>query len=303
MRARLFFLAAFAAATGAAFAREIFAGAFAGDFGLWVRTAGDTFRYRREVGAEACRLIFNINAEFAAPIAPRPLGDVARSIVFSSMPDALCVSGPITSQPADASGLAEVSESIRGSGVPVLVNTGFRAAKTAGRPPLPESIDPDIDPAIQRICHPIISRSFGSGYITRRNVLRCSVAGNTLRQRCRAPAGRRTSTRACVPRSAWDNPSAGKRQVDRSGSTVRPQPVRRSPVRRAWESPGRETRCPGAKSGARSGPKTRRSRLSGRARWRSARTDTAAVRRLVRATPSRSAAGASAISTNCVLST
>ncbi|MFN8591536.1 MAG: BtpA/SgcQ family protein [Thermomicrobiales bacterium] len=122
---------AVAAATGAAFAREIFAGAFAGDFGLWVRTAGDTFRYRREVGAEACRLIFNINAEFAAPIAPRPLGDVARSIVFSSMPDALCVSGPITSQPADASGLAEVSESIRGSGVPILVNTGFRAANAA----------------------------------------------------------------------------------------------------------------------------------------------------------------------------
>ena len=62
-----------AAATGAAFAREIFAGAFAGDFGLWVRSAGDAFRYRREVGAEGVRLLFNINAEFAAPLAPRPL--------------------------------------------------------------------------------------------------------------------------------------------------------------------------------------------------------------------------------------
>ena len=122
---------AVAAATGAAFAREIFTGAFAGDFGLWVRTAGDAFRYRREIGAEGCRLIFNINAEFAAPIAPRPLGEVARSVVFSSSPDALCVSGPITSQPADASGLAEVSEAITGSGVPVLVNTGFRASNAA----------------------------------------------------------------------------------------------------------------------------------------------------------------------------
>ena len=64
---------AVAAATGAAFAREIFTGAFAGDFGVWVRTAGDAFRYRREVGAEGCRLLFNINAEFAAPLAPRPL--------------------------------------------------------------------------------------------------------------------------------------------------------------------------------------------------------------------------------------
>jgi membrane complex biogenesis BtpA family protein len=119
---------AVAAATGAAFAREIFTGAFAGDFGLWVRSAGDTFRYRREVSAEGCRLIFNINAEFAAPVAPRPLAEVARSVVFSSMPDALCVSGPITGQPADASGLADVAQAVRGSGVPVLVNTGLRAS-------------------------------------------------------------------------------------------------------------------------------------------------------------------------------
>src|ERR687889_290998 len=119
---------AVAAATGAAFAREIFTGAFAGDFGLWVRSAGDTFRYRREVSAEGCRLLFNINAEFAAPLAPRPLAEVARSVVFSSMPDALCVSGPITGQPADASGLADVAQAVRDSGVPVLVNTGFRAS-------------------------------------------------------------------------------------------------------------------------------------------------------------------------------
>jgi membrane complex biogenesis BtpA family protein len=119
---------AVAAATGAAFAREIFAGAFAGDFGVWSRTAGDAFRYRREVGAESCRLLFNINAEFVAPIAPRPLPDVARSVVFSSMPDALCVSGPITSQPADASELGQVAQAVSGSGVPVLVNTGFRAS-------------------------------------------------------------------------------------------------------------------------------------------------------------------------------
>jgi uncharacterized protein len=122
---------AVAAATGAAFAREIFTGAFAGDFGLWVRSAGDTFRYRREVSAEGCRLLFNINAEFAAPLAPRPLADVARSVVFSSMPDALCVSGPITGQPADASGLADVAQAVSGSGVPVLVNTGFRAFNAA----------------------------------------------------------------------------------------------------------------------------------------------------------------------------
>ena len=122
---------AVAAATGAAFAREIFTGAFAGDFGLWVRSAGDTFRYRRELGAEGVRLLFNINAEFAAPLAPRPLPDVARSVVFSSNPDALCVSGPITGTPVDASGLAEVAAAVAESGVPVLVNTGFRTSQAA----------------------------------------------------------------------------------------------------------------------------------------------------------------------------
>ncbi len=120
---------AVAAATGAAFCREIFAGAFAGDFGLWVRSAGDAFRYRREIGAEHVRLLFNINAEFAAQLAPRPIAEVARSVVFSSSPDALCVSGPITSQPVDASGLADVAAAVKDSGVPVLVNTGFRASQ------------------------------------------------------------------------------------------------------------------------------------------------------------------------------
>ncbi|MDP9367460.1 MAG: BtpA/SgcQ family protein [Chloroflexota bacterium] len=122
---------AVAAATGAAFAREIFAGAFAGDFGLWVRSAGDAFRYRREIGAERVRLLFNINAEFAAQLAPRPVAEVARSIVFSSSPDAICVSGPITGQPVDASGLAEVAAAVAETGVPVLINTGFRASQAA----------------------------------------------------------------------------------------------------------------------------------------------------------------------------
>ncbi len=116
---------------GAAFAREIFTGAFAGDFGVWVRSAGDAFRYRRALGAEGVRLLFNINAEFAAPLAPRPLAEVARSVLFSSSPDALCVSGPITGQPVDASGLADVVAAVRDSGVPVLVNTGFRAELAA----------------------------------------------------------------------------------------------------------------------------------------------------------------------------
>lgn len=122
---------AVAKATGAAFVREIFTGAFAGDFGLWIRSAGDAHRYRREIGAEDIRLIFNINAEFAAPVAPRPVPEVARSVVFSSSPDAICVSGPITSQAVESSVLAEVATAIRDSDVPVLVNTGLKTTNAA----------------------------------------------------------------------------------------------------------------------------------------------------------------------------
>ena len=119
---------ALAAATGASFCREIFTGAFAGDFGLWTRCAGDAFRYRKQLDATNVRLMFNINAEFAQQIAPRPIADVAKSVVFSSNPDAILISGPITSQPASASSLAEVKQAIGASGIPVLANTGFKAA-------------------------------------------------------------------------------------------------------------------------------------------------------------------------------
>ncbi len=119
---------AVAKATGAAFCREIFTGAFAGDFGLWVRCAGDSARYRREISAENVRMLYNINAEFAAPIAPRPVADLARSVAFSSSPDAICVSGAITSQAANASDLELVANAVKGTGVPVLINTGFKAS-------------------------------------------------------------------------------------------------------------------------------------------------------------------------------
>ncbi len=122
---------AVAKATGAAFVREVFTGAFAGDFGLWIRSAGDAHRYRREIGAEDVRMIYNINAEFAAPLAPRPMPEVARSVVFSSSPDAICVSGPITSQAVDDSILGQVCDAIRGSGVPVLVNTGLKVTNAS----------------------------------------------------------------------------------------------------------------------------------------------------------------------------
>ena len=42
---------AIAAATGARFVREVFTGAYAGDFGLWNTDPAATLRFRREIGA------------------------------------------------------------------------------------------------------------------------------------------------------------------------------------------------------------------------------------------------------------
>lgn len=115
---------AVAKATGARFAREVFTGLFGGDLGLWNTAAGDVFQYRRAIDAASVRLLFTINAEFAAPVAPRPLAAVARSVAFSSLPDALCVSGPITGAPAPLEDLCAVKEAVGER--PVFANTGVR---------------------------------------------------------------------------------------------------------------------------------------------------------------------------------
>ncbi len=69
-------------------------------------------------------VLFNINAEFAAPVAPRPLREVAKSVVFSSVPDGICVSGPMTGEPVSADDLRTVKEAV--GQVPVFINTGAR---------------------------------------------------------------------------------------------------------------------------------------------------------------------------------
>jgi membrane complex biogenesis BtpA family protein len=115
---------ALAAATGAAFAREIFTGAYASDMGLWTPDAAGALRYRERLGRPDLALLFNISAEFAYSLDRRSLPDRARSAVFSAIPDAVLVSGPITGEAADPEGLAEVKRVLPDT--PVLANTGVR---------------------------------------------------------------------------------------------------------------------------------------------------------------------------------
>jgi len=115
---------AIACATGAAFAREIFTGAFASDMGIWQPNAADALKLRRDLGRPDLKLLFNINAEFASSLDTRPIELRAKSAVFSSLADAILVSGPLTGHPVEASDLKRVREAV--PDVPVLANTGVR---------------------------------------------------------------------------------------------------------------------------------------------------------------------------------
>lgn len=115
---------ALAAATGAAFAREIFTGTHASDMGMWLPDAGAAMRYRNRLGRKDLALMYNISAEFAWSLDQRSLTDRARSAVFSSIPDAVLVSGVITGEAAALSDLEAVKKVLPDT--PVLANTGVK---------------------------------------------------------------------------------------------------------------------------------------------------------------------------------
>lgn len=119
---------ALAAATGAAFVREIFTGTYASDMGPWTPDAGAAMRYRNRLGCNAA-MLYNVSAEFADSLDRRPLPDRARSAVFSSIPDAVLVSGQITGEAAALSDLEAVKKVLPTT--PVLANTGVKHATVA----------------------------------------------------------------------------------------------------------------------------------------------------------------------------
>ncbi len=117
---------AVAAATGAAFVREIFTGAYASDMGIWSPDAGAALRYRKRLDRGDLALLFNVSAEFAYSLDRRSIADRARSAVFSSIPDAILVSGAITGEAARTEDLEETKRTLPGT--PVLANTGVKHA-------------------------------------------------------------------------------------------------------------------------------------------------------------------------------
>jgi hypothetical protein len=113
-----------AVATGASFVREIFTGVYASDFGLWNTNYGKVARHAQQIGAGDVRLLFNIVPEAAVYLGDRDVAAIARSTVFNTHPDALCVSGLTAGVETSTQTLERVKEAVPET--PVLANTGVR---------------------------------------------------------------------------------------------------------------------------------------------------------------------------------
>lgn len=120
---------AVAKATGACFVREIFTGAYVSDFGLWNTAPGEALRYRRQIDAGNVRILTNISAEFAAPLASRPIDVVARGVDLIALVDGICVSGAMTGASVDGDQLQVVRRALP-EGV-VFANTGVNETTVA----------------------------------------------------------------------------------------------------------------------------------------------------------------------------
>ncbi len=113
-----------AVATGGLFVREIFTGVYASDYGLWNTNCGEVIRHQHRVGGQHVRLLFNIVPESAVYLADRQVVDIAKSTVFVSKPDALCVSGLTAGTETSAETLKLVKQAVPDT--PVFANTGVR---------------------------------------------------------------------------------------------------------------------------------------------------------------------------------
>jgi membrane complex biogenesis BtpA family protein len=108
--------------TNANFAREVFTGVYDSDMGLWQPNAAKALRLRANLKNTNLKLMFNVNAEFASPLGIRSTSEKAESAVFSSLADAICVSGVITGKAVNIIDLTETKNRV--NPVPVFANTG-----------------------------------------------------------------------------------------------------------------------------------------------------------------------------------
>src|SRR5260370_22905736 len=115
---------AVAQAVRASVVREVFTGVYDRDMGLWQPDAAAALDYRHNLCADNIRLFFNIEPEFARPIAQRSIGSLAHSVVVSSLADAILISGVMAGAQVDLSHIREAKSAVPST--PVIASTVVR---------------------------------------------------------------------------------------------------------------------------------------------------------------------------------
>ncbi len=105
-----------AAATGGSFIRCVPVGAYESDMGLWSTDVAGLLRDRRRIGADNVAVFANVTPEFASSLGTRGVTEVARAAVWSSLADAVLISGPRQATEPDMAALAQVKETLAGAG-------------------------------------------------------------------------------------------------------------------------------------------------------------------------------------------
>jgi len=118
-----------AVATGAKFVREIFTGVYGSDFGVWNTNCGKVIRHQVAIGGQDVRLLFNIVPESAAYLGNRDVADIARSTIFNTKPDGICVSGLTAGSETSTQTLKVVKKAIPDTFV--FANTGVNQSNVA----------------------------------------------------------------------------------------------------------------------------------------------------------------------------
>ncbi|MCD6535673.1 MAG: BtpA/SgcQ family protein [Thaumarchaeota archaeon] len=120
---------AIAKVLGSKFIRTLMSGVYASDLGLINTNGAEVMRYRKFIGADDIKLFVYINPEFAAPLSPRPLSIITKTLSWLTMADAYCVSGPMPGMPPDIEELKRIRSEV--PDVPLIANTGMNKDNVA----------------------------------------------------------------------------------------------------------------------------------------------------------------------------
>lgn len=113
-----------ACAVEADFCRGTFSGVYVGDGGFYNNDFSDLIRRKSELRLKNLKMLYFINPESDINLDTRSLGNIAKSTVFKSGADGLCVSADGAGEDVDDNLLVEVKNAVKDT--VVLANTGCK---------------------------------------------------------------------------------------------------------------------------------------------------------------------------------